>query len=292
MQVKFSFTPHYANFIPLREAVFMKKINLKLITFFVATLVLLVFFHAVGWLSPVERMFYFVLNPAATRLQSISAGFNEKYSNSVRQGDLAAQISNLQTKVEQLTVQNANLQNLQDENAVLRGQLKFLNSSQIKKYVLANVISREMLSGPEENQGDLVIDKGSDNGIISGLVVLDETGAVIGKVSSVEEKISRVTLVTNSACKMAATLQDIDRTIGVTEGNLGLTVNMNFIPQVEKASVGDLAVTSGLEANIPRGLLIGQVAEVDKGNNNIWQSVNIQPAANLDNLTIVSVLVP
>jgi rod shape-determining protein MreC len=270
----------------------MKKINLKLIVFFVATIALLVFFHSIGWLSPIERAAYFILNPAASRLQTASNQLTQKYSNSIRQGNLAAQVSDLQNQVEQLTVANADLKNLQDENSVLRQHLKFLENGQLKKYALANVISRENLSGPEESLGDLIIDKGGDDGISAGLVVLDETGAVIGKISSAEEKISRVTLITNSDCKLAATLQNVDRTIGITSGNLGLTINMNYIPQVENVAVGDLAVTSGLEANIPRGLLIGQVAEVDKGSNDIWQSANIQPSANLDNLTIVSVIIP
>jgi rod shape-determining protein MreC len=270
----------------------MKKINLKLITLFMATLVLLVFFHAIGWLAPVERALSFAFNPVAARLQSWSATLGQKYYDSIQQGDLAAQINGLKIKIEQLTVENASLKKLQDENSVLRGHLKFLESGQPKKYILANVVSREILNGPEENKGDLVIDKGRDDGLIVGLAALDETGAVVGKIAIVEEKISRITLITNSNCKMAATLQNVERTIGLTSGNLGLTVDMNFVPQMEKVSVGDLAVTSGLEANIPRGLLIGQVVKVNKGSNDIWQSANIQPSANLDNLTIVSIIIP
>jgi rod shape-determining protein MreC len=270
----------------------MKKINLKLIALFLATLVLLIFLRAVGWLAPVNRAFFFVFNPAAARLQSWSNALNQKYSNSVYQGDLAAQVGDLKKKVEQLTSANASLNKLQDENSVLRRHLKFLESGEPKKYVLANVVSRKILNSPEESAGDLIIDKGRDDGLVAGLAVLDEIGAVIGKVTVAEEKISRVTLVTNSGCKMAATLQNVGRTIGVTNGNLGLTVDMNYIPQTEKVGIGDLAVTSGLETNIPRGLLIGQVAKVNKDSNDIWQSANIQPSANLDNLTIVSVIVP
>ncbi|MDD4902083.1 MAG: rod shape-determining protein MreC [Patescibacteria group bacterium] len=270
----------------------MKKFNLKLIVLFLATVGLLIFLHFVGWLAPVERVFFLVFNPVASRLQFWSNEINKKYSNSVRQENLAVQVEDLEKKVERLTVENASLKNLQDENSVLRQHLKFLDSGQQKKYVLANVISREILNGPEESLGDLVIDKGRDDGIVAGLAALDETGAVVGKVTATEEKISRVTLITNSGCKMAATLQNVNRTIGVTGGNLGLTINMDYIPQVESVSVGDLVVTSGLESNIPRGLLIGQAAKVDRGSNDIWQSVNIQPAANLDNLTIVSIIIP
>ena len=270
----------------------MKKVNLKLISLFLATLVLLVFFHLLGWLAPVERIFYFVLNPVAAGVQSWSTGVSQKYSNSVRQGNLAVEAGDLQKKVEQLTVENASLKKIQDENSVLRQHLKFLEGGEPKKYVLANIVSREILSGPEENLGDLIIDKGSDDGVIVGLAVLDPAGAVVGKITAVENKISRATLITNSGCKMAATLQNINKTIGVTDGNLGLTINMDYIPQMESVNVGDLAVTSGLESNIPRGLLIGQVAKVDRGSNDIWQSANIQPAANLDNLTIVSIIIP
>jgi len=257
-----------------------------------ATIGLLVFLHAIGALAPVDRVFFFVFNPAATQLQSWSNALGQKYHDSVQQGDLAVQINDLKNKVEQLTVENASLKKLQDENSVLRRHLKFLESGQPKKYVLANVVSREILNGPEESMGDLVIDKGRDDGLMVGLAVLDENGAVVGKIMIAEEKISRITLITNSNCKMAVTLQNVERTIGVTSGNLGLTVDMNYIPQLEKVAVGDLAVTSGLEANIPRGLLIGQVAKVNKGSNDIWQSANIQPSANLDNLPIVSIIIP
>jgi rod shape-determining protein MreC len=270
----------------------MKKINLKLIALFIATLGLLIFLHLVGALAPFERIFFFIFNPPAAQLQSWSMDLNREYSNSVQQGNLAAKAADLEKQVEQLTVDNASLKKLQDENSVLRQHLKFLDSGQEKKYLLANVVSREILNGPEESLGDLVIDKGADDGVVAGLAVLDETGAVVGKVTEAEKTNSRVTLITNSGCKMAATLQNLDRTIGVTGGNLGLTINMDYIPQVENVSVGDLVVTSGLEANIPRGLLIGQVAKVNKGSNDIWQSVNIQPSANLNNLTIVSIIIP
>jgi|WetSurMetagenome_2_1015567.scaffolds.fasta_scaffold313764_1 rod shape-determining protein MreC len=270
----------------------MKKINLKPIFLLAATAGLLIFLHFLGWLVPAERALYFVFNPIASNLQSWSGDLSRKYSNSVREGDLAVQLTEAEKEIEALRVENASLRKMQDENSVLRQHLKFLENGNAKKYLLASVVSRQILNDSEESLGDLVVNKGSDDGVISGLAVLDETGAVVGKVTDVQAKVSRVTLITDSNCKMAATLQNTDRTIGLTKGDLGLTINMNYIPQVESIAVGDVAVTSGLESNIPRGLLIGQVAKVDKGSNDIWQSANIQPAANLDNLTIVSILLP
>lgn len=270
----------------------MKKFNLKLIILFMATVGLLVFLHLVGVLSPLSRGLTIVLNPVTVKLQSWSMGLRRQYEERVRQGDLSIQLADLKKQVAELTVKNASLKKVEEENSNLRQHLKFLESGDEKKYILADVISREVFSGSKENSGDMIIDKGRDDGIVSGAVVLNEQGAVVGKITEAKEKISRFTLITNSACRLAATLQNGDRTIGVTSGNLGLTIDMDYIPQMELVSIGDLVVTSGLEAGIPRGLVIGQVAKVNKSGNEIWQSVNIQPLADFEDLMIVSVLVP
>jgi rod shape-determining protein MreC len=270
----------------------MKKFNWQLILFFLAIAILLVFLHLIGALKPIDRVFYLVLNPVGAKFQLWSTGLSRQYNNSINRGDWAAEVSDLKKQVERLTVENAGLKKLGEENSKLRQHLKFLENNGQKKYLLANVISREVFNGSLENRGDFIIDKGKDDGIIAALAVLNEQGAVVGKIIDVEEKSSRFVLVTNSACKFAATLQNKNQTVGVTSGNLGLTIDMDFIPQVEAVNIGDLAATSGLEPFIPRGLVIGQVAKVEKGSNAIWQSVNIQPLADFDDLTIVSVLIP
>ena len=55
-----------------------------------------------------------------------------------------------------------------------------------------------------------------------------------------------------------------DRSIGIIEGGFGLTIRMTFIPQQEIVEIGNIIVTSGLEKNVPRGLVIGEVASVEK----------------------------
>jgi rod shape-determining protein MreC len=270
----------------------MKKINFKRLILFIATAGLLIFLHFVGWLAPVEAVAEIVLNPAAAKLQIWSSELRWQYKETFHRGDLLAEISDLKNKVEELTVANAALKKTEDENSTLREHLKFFKEGEDKKYILANIVSREVFSGPGENHGDLVIDKGRVDGIALSSVVLNERGVVVGKINKVEEKISRFTLVTNSNCKLAATLGNKSQTIGVTSGNLGLTIDMDYIPQAEEVKLGDLVVTSGLETGIPRGLVIGRVAKVNKGSNEIWQSANIDPLANFDDLLIVSVIIP
>ena len=65
---------------------------------------------------------------------------------------------------------------------------------------------------------------------------------------------------------------------------------MDFIAQDEEISTGDLVISSGLEENIPRGLVIGEVSKINSDSNEIWKSVVIEPLVDFDDLIIVSVL--
>jgi rod shape-determining protein MreC len=269
----------------------MKKINLKAIILFIATLGLLIFLQIIGALAPLERGVAFIFNPAAVRLQAWSSGFRLYYEEKLRQGDLAVENADLKKQISTLTAANASFKKTEEENSILRQHLKFLESGSRKKYILANIVSREVFNGAEESRGDLIIDKGRSDGVAPAAVVLNSEGLVVGKISEVGEKISHFILSTNSRCKFAAALQNSSSTIGLTSGNLGLTIDLNYIPQTEAVAVDDLAVTSGLEVGIPRGLVIGLVSKVDKSSNDIWQSANIQSLADFDDLMIVSVLI-
>ncbi|MBU2416305.1 rod shape-determining protein MreC, partial [Patescibacteria group bacterium] len=70
----------------------------------------------------------------------------------------------------------------------------------------------------------------------------------------------------------------------------GLTIKMDFIPQNKRINNEDIVITSGLEKNIPKGLVIGKITRINKNNNEVWQNAIIEPLADLDNLIIVSVL--
>jgi rod shape-determining protein MreC len=269
----------------------MKKINFKFLFFFAATIGLLVFLHSSGIIAPVEKVIQIGLNPVASRLQVFSGRLNIFYRDQTRKGDLSAQISVLEERVEKLTVENASLKKLEEENLKLRQYLRFFTDKEDLKKVLANVVARESSAG-EGERGDFIIDRGRADGLYEGLVVIDEKGVLVGKIIAVEEKSSRVNLVNSSECKLAAAVLNGQRTIGITSGNLGLTINLDFVPQTAEIKVDDILVTSGLEPNIPLGLAIGKVIFVDKGTNEIWQKVSAEPIVDFDKVFIVAVILP
>lgn len=254
-------------------------------------LVLIIILHFTKVIRPLENLVISGIKPLASLFYKSGTNIKQSYEENLKQQDIFSKAMSLEKEVARLTVENAKFKELEQDNIKLRAQLNFSAASGLRN-VLANVISQNLAFNIKEGDQDIVIDKGSEDGIKEGVAVIDENGVIIGRIFEVRDNISKVCLTTNRNCKFAATIQNQDRTMGITEGDLGLTIKMNYIPQSEKINMGDTVITSGLGGNISRGLVIGKVSQVNNRSNEIWQDVNIEPLFDLNTLTIVNVLLP
>jgi len=251
---------------------------------------LLVFLHGVGATGPLEKFFLNVFKPISQQFYSWGNAFNRSYQNRESQASLNAKVDQLQKEVAVLTVANSQEKELIDENTKLRSQLKFINENNYKA-VAAAVTARESLAESTEEGQDLIINKGTNAGVQVGQGVVSEEGLIVGKVIEAKETSARICLTTSPECMLAASVQNQTKTQGITDGDLGLTIKMNYIPQLEKISAGDTVITSGLGGRIPRGLVIGKIIEVRNESNEVWQDATIEPLVNLNNLTVVTVII-
>jgi rod shape-determining protein MreC len=269
----------------------MLKVNKKRIFFNMAVIGLLIFLYSLGLLKPVEIIVTKLLNPAVEKVFIISSGIRDKYNEQTDKRDLSLIVKKLENEVARLTEENAKFIMTEEENKLLRDKLLFFSNNDYK-YVMANVISRGDLADIVGRTETVIINKGRKDGIYEGLAVIAGKGTIIGKITEAKEEISKVELVNNEKCKIAATILNGEKTTGITQGELGLTIRMDFIPQSEAVKADDIVVTSGLEQAIPRGLVIGKVSDVNKENNDLWQTARLNALFDPSNLVIVSVLIP
>ena len=262
----------------------------KSLLIFLVVLILLLFLHGVGALRPLENALVWLTKPVATRLHDWGAGFNRSYSERRAKTDLTARVAALQNEVAQLTVNQAGCQDLSAENQKLRSQLQFLNNNNYRA-VSAALIAQDLDNQGEGNQV-IIINRGAKDGLRVGLAVVGSDGTIVGKISDVKDLTAQACLVTSPNCTLAAAVQNDTRTVGVTDGDLGLTVRMDYIPPAEKLSVGDIVVSSGLGGNIPHGLVIGRIKSISNPSNEVWQSATIEPLENFSDLTVVAVIIP
>jgi len=135
----------------------------------------------------------------------------------------------------------------------------------------------------------IIIDRGSVDGVREGMPVVAPAG-VVGRVVRTAASSSRLLLLTDHASAMAALVQR-SRARGVVVGKSGGLCSLEFSQRGEDVRVGDIVVTSGIGGVFPKGLPIGEVTMVKKGEYGIFQSVDIRPFVAMSRLEQVLVLV-
>jgi rod shape-determining protein MreC len=269
----------------------MQRKSKKTIGIYAAVVGLLIFLSVFKIFNPFETGVRQIVNPVLKIFYSLTSATRIKFDSQVNLEELSTQVKSLTAERNKLMEDNVKSQMVKEENDVLREQLGFLSKNKYR-YVVSNVISRGELNNSAKTPETITIDKGIKDGISKGLSVVSGDGIIVGKVVEAKDNIARVDLTNNLDCKIAATLLGDTKTNGITSGDLGLTIKMDFIPQTVVIKPGDLVITSGLEDAIPRGLVIGKISTITKESNDLWQSAVVEPLISPDDLIIVSVLLP
>lgn len=134
----------------------------------------------------------------------------------------------------------------------------------------------------------MVIDRGSSSGIRQGMAVIAADG-IAGQTVKVGSSTSRVLLLTDQASGIAAVIER-SRARGVVKGKGEGLCSMAFTTRDEDVKVGDMVVSSGIGGVFPKGLPIGEVTMVKRGEYGIFQTVTIRPIVNFAHLEEVLVV--
>lgn len=243
--------------------------------------------HYLGWLRPVENIFFKVTSPIQRGVYHSAGSLGNFYYSWLTKRDLLAENATLRQQLENSNIDRSLINSLTAENESLKQELNFVENNKIK------TITAKIITGTSDQVSrSVVISAGSQNGIVKGLAVVAEGGVIVGKVSEVYPDFSKVVLLTDNASRLAATVQNGDRTAGLVEGQFGLGLAMTNIPQNQAIVAGDLIVTSGLEGLIPKNLLIARVDSVHQVESDIFKTATLQPIVSFDNLSYVLVLIP
>ncbi len=148
---------------------------------------------------------------------------------------------------------------------------------QDRKTITASLIAKS----PSGTTSQFVIGAGYNSGVSVGDPIVVQDGRLLGKVLTVGPRTSTAIAVTDQGHATAVSLFNESQTIGVASGLIGDLLRIDFIPPDQVVAVGDLVVTSGLEGNIPSGLLVGVVNAVELDPSSPFQSAVVEPLADL-----------
>lgn len=165
---------------------------------------------------------------------------------------------------------------IESENNQLKALLR--SSAQIRgKVLIAQLLAVD--TDPFVNQ--VLLDKGSNDGVYNGQPVLDANG-VMGKIIQVSPMTSRVLLVndTHSGVPVQNTRNGL-RAIAMGDSYSG-KLHLTNLPQTADVQVGDILLTSGLGEQFPEGYPVGVVTVVKKDPAMQFATIDVQPSAHPD----------
>ncbi|MBT4723295.1 rod shape-determining protein MreC [Candidatus Falkowbacteria bacterium] len=257
----------------------------KLVVISVVIVLLLIFLHYIKVLRPVENLVVGVTKGLLGYGYSISNEVGQKYLTYESKANLVKENEQLKEQLADLLHQKSDFTEQKDENEFLRQQLNFIKEHGFE-FEIANIIGQQNLG----IKSLLILNKGEKHGIIKGQPVLTSNEIMVGKIFEVERNRSFMLLINDDLSKVAAKVQNDDKTMGIVEGEFGLGLKMKLIPQTEIINEQDIVITSGLEEMVPAGLIIGAIASIEKEPEALFQQASIKSLVNFNKLTLVNII--
>jgi rod shape-determining protein MreC len=238
-----------------------------------------------GYLNPILKI---ALSPFIGAQTWLSERFRivQTYLNAPADvAQMRQRISELESENARLQVQIVELQNQVSEAQVLASLVDFARAHSENQYIAGQVIGYD----PSPFIHYVIINRGSDDGLRRGMPVVTAQG-LVGQISSVTAGAARVQLITDAAVAINVHLQQAD-TDAVLRGQITSDIGLEKIPQSAQVQAGDLILTSGLGGNYPPNLVVGQVTTVRKLDYDLFQTAEVQPAVDFNQLEIVLVVI-
>lgn len=186
---------------------------------------------------------------------------------------LVAENERLRSENQLLSAKNQRYSALESENQRLR-QLLDSSSALSQDVVVADVLAIE--TTPSKRQ--IVIDKGSNQGVFVGQPMLDANG-VIGQVAEVGPFSSTGLLITDPRHALPVLINRSGLRAIAVGGDSPDELTLSFVAINADVKKGDLVVTSGLERRFPAGYPVGKIVDVSVKPGDPFATIVVQPSA-------------
>jgi rod shape-determining protein MreC len=232
----------------------------------------------------------FAFRPFQAAIDGVAADVRSIASTIAEIDQLRQENAELRADNDRLEAESRAAAELKRENEQLTGLLQLRNGLEYQT-VAVSVIARE----PSEARRALVIDRGSEDGLAVGQVVISAGGALAGRIVEVGPNFAHVVLISDSTSTVIGQLLG-SAARGKVIGQLGGALVMLDVDAAAEVTIGEEVFTAGIELEggirspYPKGLLIGRVVDVTRDPNEVVQTVFLEPASPLDRLEYLLVI--
>lgn len=197
--------------------------------------------------------------------------------------------------------------NVRKENQALKRMINKLKeeNNQYREAIMANIRLEKLLDFKEKVPAPMVpaqvvgwdpstwfrtiiIDKGIRDGIEPNMPVVNSDG-IIGRIMQTSSHYSKVLLIIDPNSAIDSIVQRT-RARGILEGTGGGDCELKYFSKNDDVREGDRIVSSGLGGIFPKGLALGEVTKVKRGNSEMFQHVKVRSSVDFTKLEEVLVI--
>ena len=225
-----------------------------------------------------------IVAPLGRSATWITNGIRGGWNNYVALYRMGRENQELRAALDQLKLRNAELEGRAAEADRLAELLSFRQQHAEAPMLAARVIG----ASPSTSGRIAFLDRGSRDGVGLDMGVITPEG-VVGKVLAVYPATSQVLLLSDKESGVGALLAG-SRTQGPVRGTGDPLLGMEYVSKEVKVTPGEAILTSGQDRIFPKDLPVGTVLEVKSDLRSPFQQIVVRPAAHLDRLEEVLVL--
>lgn len=193
----------------------------------------------------------------------------------------------LKQQVQELQVELKQKADLAAENERLKGLLDLKEHSKYK-VLTARIIGRD----PSVWFDSSIVNRGSLDGVALNMPVVTD-GGLVGRITAVSPLTAQVDLITRDKSGLGAVIGEISNSnaLGVVSGTSKKDLlDMKYVAGYVDVQVGQTVFTTGQDGIFPGGLKVGEIVSVVSGSATTPHQIQIRPAARLNSMQEVGIL--
>ncbi len=128
----------------------------------------------------------------------------------------------------------------------------------------------------------VIVDRGSNDGLIKGMPVVNGEG-IVGQIFAVSPNYSKVLLAIAPSSAIDVLLQE-SRARGILKGTGSLTFKLDYVLKTIEVNEGDHVVTAGYGGLFPTGMPVGVVSKVVRKRRGMFLDIEVTPTVDFTTL--------
>lgn len=270
---------------------FKNKLAVTIIVLSVSFLILIGYSVKREKVSIIENGIGVTFNTVQSGIYSLNSNIKNTLNFITEYSQVKKTNEELKRKNYELEKEKLDYISLKNENETLRASLDYKTQKAEYDYIMCDIIGKSGGSFLEQ----FVVNKGSNNRIAKGMVVITPEG-LVGQVTYTSNNWSIVESLANENIAVSALVQTTRENGGIVKGykdsDNKLLAKLYYLPMDSTIKNDDVILTSGIGGLYPKDIRIGKVIGSENDIGKAMKVVTIDPYVDLNKLETVTIVVP